>query len=169
MASDHLSISFSEFLSLSRPLRGSRRHAMSLPLATQSMLRRSSQHVFSSLDVSGLRSATTDFSLPSIRPSGKSTIHSKRIQQSRRPTTRGVRRLPVPQCVRPIWLARRQWKGCDVLALWRLLTVWHCRYATNDEHLSTANVSSGLPTYDGSAFAEYEDVIVVTTNYRTNG
>jgi len=29
--------------------------------------------------------------------------------------------------------------------------------------------SAGQPTYDGSAFAAYEDVIVVTTNYRTNG
>jgi carboxylesterase type B len=31
------------------------------------------------------------------------------------------------------------------------------------------NVDSGISTYDGSAFADYEDVIVVTTNYRTNG
>lgn len=29
--------------------------------------------------------------------------------------------------------------------------------------------NAGQPTYDGSAFASYEDVIVVTTNYRTNG
>ena len=28
---------------------------------------------------------------------------------------------------------------------------------------------AGLPAYDGSSFAAYEDVIVVTTNYRTNG
>ena len=28
---------------------------------------------------------------------------------------------------------------------------------------------AGLPAYDGSAFAAYEDVIVVTVNYRTNG
>ncbi|KAF1931340.1 alpha/beta-hydrolase [Didymella exigua CBS 183.55] len=28
--------------------------------------------------------------------------------------------------------------------------------------------TAGLSTYDGSAFADYEDVIVVTTNYRTN-
>lgn len=27
----------------------------------------------------------------------------------------------------------------------------------------------GQPEYDGSVFASYEDVIVVTTNYRTNG
>lgn len=27
----------------------------------------------------------------------------------------------------------------------------------------------GQPTFDGSAFASYEDVIVVTANYRTNG
>jgi hypothetical protein len=35
--------------------------------------------------------------------------------------------------------------------------------------LTTIDVSLGLSTYDGSAFADYEDVIVVTTNYRTNG
>ena len=29
--------------------------------------------------------------------------------------------------------------------------------------------NAGQPSYDGSAFAAYEDVIVVTTNYRTNG
>lgn len=29
--------------------------------------------------------------------------------------------------------------------------------------------SLGLGTYDGTALADYEDVIVVTTNYRTNG
>jgi carboxylesterase type B len=29
--------------------------------------------------------------------------------------------------------------------------------------------SAGQHTYDGSAFAAYEDVIVVTVNYRTNG
>jgi len=29
--------------------------------------------------------------------------------------------------------------------------------------------TAGQPTYDGSHFAAYEDVIVVTTNYRTNG
>lgn len=28
--------------------------------------------------------------------------------------------------------------------------------------------NAGQPTYDGSAFAAYEDVVVVTTNYRTN-
>jgi carboxylesterase type B len=28
---------------------------------------------------------------------------------------------------------------------------------------------SGLPSYDGSVFAAHQDVIVVTTNYRTNG
>jgi len=28
--------------------------------------------------------------------------------------------------------------------------------------------SAGLPEYDGSGFAAYQDVIVVTTNYRTN-
>jgi len=27
----------------------------------------------------------------------------------------------------------------------------------------------GQETYDGSSFAAYEDVIIVTTNYRTNG
>ena len=26
-----------------------------------------------------------------------------------------------------------------------------------------------MPLYDGSAFAAYQDVIVVTANYRTNG
>lgn len=31
------------------------------------------------------------------------------------------------------------------------------------------DVGLGISTYDGSAFADYEDVIVVTTNYRTNG
>lgn len=31
------------------------------------------------------------------------------------------------------------------------------------------DVTLGISTYDGSAFADYEDVIVVTTNYRTNG
>jgi acetylcholinesterase len=29
--------------------------------------------------------------------------------------------------------------------------------------------NAGQPTYDGSFFAAFEDVIVVTTNYRTNG
>jgi carboxylesterase type B len=29
--------------------------------------------------------------------------------------------------------------------------------------------SAGLPVYDGSSFAAYEDVIVVAANYRTNG
>lgn len=29
--------------------------------------------------------------------------------------------------------------------------------------------NAGQDTYDGSSFAAYEDVIVVTTNYRTNG
>lgn len=29
--------------------------------------------------------------------------------------------------------------------------------------------NAGQPTYDGSAFASYEDVIVVSVNYRTNG
>lgn len=29
--------------------------------------------------------------------------------------------------------------------------------------------NAGQPEYDGSAFAAYEDVIVVSTNYRTNG
>ena len=29
--------------------------------------------------------------------------------------------------------------------------------------------TGGLPAYDGSSFASYEDVIVVTINYRTNG
>ena len=29
--------------------------------------------------------------------------------------------------------------------------------------------TGGLPAYDGSSFAAYEDVIVVTINYRTNG
>jgi len=29
--------------------------------------------------------------------------------------------------------------------------------------------NAGQPAYDGSWFASYEDVIVVTTNYRTNG
>lgn len=29
--------------------------------------------------------------------------------------------------------------------------------------------NAGQPTYDGSSFAAYEDVIVVTVNYRTNG
>jgi acetyl esterase/lipase len=28
---------------------------------------------------------------------------------------------------------------------------------------------AGQPSYDGSSFAAFEDVIVVTTNYRTNG
>ena len=28
---------------------------------------------------------------------------------------------------------------------------------------------SGQPYYDGSSFASYEDVIVVSANYRTNG
>jgi hypothetical protein len=30
-------------------------------------------------------------------------------------------------------------------------------------------MTPGQPIYDGSSFAAYEDVIVVTTNYRTNG
>ena len=29
--------------------------------------------------------------------------------------------------------------------------------------------TAGQPGYDGSSFASFEDVIVVTTNYRTNG
>lgn len=29
--------------------------------------------------------------------------------------------------------------------------------------------TAGQPIYDGSFFAAYEDVVVVTTNYRTNG
>lgn len=29
--------------------------------------------------------------------------------------------------------------------------------------------NAGQVAYDGSAFAAFEDVIVVTTNYRTNG
>lgn len=33
----------------------------------------------------------------------------------------------------------------------------------------TSVMFSGQQAYDGSAFAAYEDVIVVTTNYRTNG
>ena len=29
--------------------------------------------------------------------------------------------------------------------------------------------NAGLPDFDGSAFAAYEDVVVVAANYRTNG
>ena len=35
--------------------------------------------------------------------------------------------------------------------------------------MTTTNTQSGIYTYDGSALADSEDVIVVTINYRTNG
>ena len=35
--------------------------------------------------------------------------------------------------------------------------------------MTATNTQSGIYTYDGSALADSEDVIVVTVNYRTNG
>lgn len=35
--------------------------------------------------------------------------------------------------------------------------------------MTATNMHSGIYTYDGSALADSEDVVVVTINYRTNG
>lgn len=53
--------------------------------------------------------------------------------------------------------------------LWRLTAIWHCWYVSVRTAMTGTDMHLGIYTYDGSALADSEDVVVVTVNYRTNG
>jgi hypothetical protein len=78
--------------------------------------------------------------------------------------------LLVSECVRPFEPSHWCWKSCAVLDVWRIIAVWQLRYVDGSTFRpkSILSLRTGLAIYDGTSFAAYEDVIVVTANYRTN-